>query len=395
MDINNLIIFEISFIILIVTIKCIKNNGIKTYNVFLFTFYLGVLLNTFKLGVYQQNKTFDDVYYLIICPFFFILPVYCAEKIKRIKIPRISKFTADFLFSVLFAVYILLKLYISKVVGWRISSLEYSTFLVGGDQYTLPGYSGLAISIQWILLLLTPYVKKRQSVCFIVALIIFSILHVKRGDILRMLMFYLIYFVNYSYYKKDFIKRVLKYGGIFLAFIIFIFVYTGNIRQEVRGDIDVSGTIIKDSGFKYNNASCAWLYSYYIINYDVLRLYYNDRPDFRPNSIVSTFIGEEDRGNYHNINGFNASTFMTTFIQDFGYLCIGELFLYGLILSFIVFIARCIQLDSLYIYICSIYAFSAFGNYFQARSIFVAIILFISLSVFIKKTDTDVKYSKS
>ena len=281
-DFANLLLFICSLVILFFVFKSIKKYGIRTYSIFLFMFYLCLLFNTIKLSIYQEEKSIFDLYYLLVGPLLFALPLYLSEKVKKLRIYYLPFFNLKYIFICLFVLYIFLKIYISSIVGWRIESLFETTYLVDGDSLSVPGYSGLALSLQWTLLMMSPYMSKKIAFIFVVVLVIFALLHVKRGDILRALLFYLIYFMHSSL-KRDSFKKTLRKMVLYVCCILFVFVILGNLRQSARGGSD--SEIVKLSGLKINNEPLAWVYSYFAINYDILRKYYDVTPAYYPNAL--------------------------------------------------------------------------------------------------------------
>ena len=353
-------------------------------------FYFSLFLNTIKLSIYQQEKSIEDLYYLFVGPFVFIYPIYISEHLKPINIYRFTRINIEYLFYILFPVYIAIKIYISTIMGWRAFVLEDSTYLQSNEEFSVPGFSGLAGILQWTLLILTPAVKVKWRLLFSIALIIFSILQVSRGDIMRMLSFYLIwYIIELINFKKKSVLFMMKRLVIFVCFILIIFTFLGNIRQEARGS--GSDDLIYNLGFKTDNIYLAWIYSYFAINFDVLKLYYIQPAIYEFQALKVTFYGGDPIIHDLDINGFNAATFLRTFIVDFKELFFIELFIYGIIVSLLVLVAKSMNNKALYYYICMIMFFSSYGNYFQIRAFFMAILLFIFFNMFFEYKRVGVK----
>ena len=389
MDLINLVVAFLCIIFVLMGYNSMKTSGVKCYNLSFFFFFFCFLLNTTKLSIYQQDKTFDDIYYLIIGSLFFFFPIYFSEKCKIKKWKHGNLFNITKLYFVFLVVYIATKIYISTIVGWRINSFLTSTFLVNGDSLSVPGYTGLAAVLQWTLLMMTPLLPKKKmflGVIFVLALIVFSFLHVKRGDIMRMSVFFLILYLYRSFQvssiRKTNKKQMLKVGLI-LSLILFVFIQFGNIRQEARGE--EKNELVQLLGLKYNNNALAWVYGYFAINYDVVRLYYDVKNNNKPDALKGIIGGEEDNPYNKSINGFNATTFLSPFIIDYGIWFFVELVIFTLIICFFLFFSKKLRHDSLYIFITSYVALFPFGNYFLSRAIFSSMILFIFISLLLKE----------
>lgn len=383
-DLYNVIIAILSLVIVCISSLSIRRKGIKSYNILFFMFFLCLFVNTLKLSYLQKEKTLLDIYYFFIGPLVFCLPLYIADRSKitmhSFSLPII---TINQIFCIFLSSYILLKLYISSIVGWRIESLLDSTYLIDGDTMAVPGFTGLALSLQWLLLMLSPYVKKKFKYIFIISLIIFAFLHVKRGDIMRMFVFYFIYYL-YNNFKNHSFRYIFKRSIIVIIVVLSVFVFLGNLRQDARGG--GGSEVVELLEFKVDNIPLAWVYSYFAINYDVFKLYYDVPPTYKFSAILNTFAGEEQNLYNRNYNGFNASTFLTQFVIDFGTFFFIELFFFAVIISMLTYVSRILYLNSLYVFICGILFLFPFGNYFQSRAMFVSMFLFIITNIFLKKT---------
>ncbi|WP_230861035.1 hypothetical protein, partial [Vibrio harveyi] len=110
------------------------------------------------------------------------------------------------------------------------------TKIPSGDKYSIPGISGVSAVLQWTLLVLVPFVKKRYSIVAIMSIIVLSgILHVKRGDIMRVMLFLSIYSIS-KYLTKNKISIMFIFKCLFvLGFTLFVFSAFGQYRLEARG----------------------------------------------------------------------------------------------------------------------------------------------------------------
>ena len=381
MDIVNFLLAIISIIIIILSYNGIKRSGIRSYSLFAFFFFFCLLINTTKLSVFQKEKNLLDLYYLVVGPLLLIIPLFIAEHLKVNKLHGIKLISVDFLFIILLTVYILTKLYISSIVGWRIDSLAASTYLINGDELSVPGFTGLAGSLQWTLLMMTPVVSKKYRlfiIIFIIALIVFAIFHVKRGDVMRMAVFFLVLFLYRSLHKRQISKSFIKKIAAIVTGIMVVFIVSGNIREEARGG--GANDIVNLSGLKIDNTVIAWVYSYFAINFDVVKMYYPAKPLNKPLALGSLWGSEDTETEAKNINGFNASTYLRQFIVDYQELFIIELSVFAIIISFFLYISRALQTNSLTIFISSLLFLFPFGNYFLSRAMVVAMVFYIIVS---------------
>lgn len=371
------------------SIQFIANDRkIKSYSIFLLTYFSGLYLSTLKLSIYQTEKSIIDMYFYFIGPVFFSIILFIFESV-RIKFIRFYKIISiDYFYIFLISLYVVTKIYISTKVGWRIESLFISTFLISGDEYSIPGFSGFAITIQWLLLIFAPYTKKKYVVISATLITFFSIMHVKRGDILRMVVFFIIWYIS-SIYNKQLLyktKHFLLKLSLSLFVIFSIFTFLGNIRELARNSTD--DVMARNIGIENAPYYLSWFYGYIPINYEILRYYYIDNPKESTceySALKNLFISDQKQYYEYSLNGFNASTFLTTFIKDFGDLYFYEMIIFGLYIGCIILLIKAEKFKGLYMYILSIFSLSYFGNYFETRSINFAIIISLIIFPFILK----------
>ncbi|SHG23032.1 hypothetical protein [Dysgonomonas macrotermitis] len=377
MDVWNLILFLFGLFNVCIAFYSIWRCKLRSYNLYFVIFYLGLTFNCLKLSIFQTDKTFVDLYYFGVGPLAFTFILFLFEHLPKLKTDvKYSLVNLDFLYICLLIGFLGLKLYIVSVVGLRIESLFYSTFLVSGEEYSIPGISGLVGILQWMLLIFSPYVKKKYVVIAFVGIIVFAVLHVKRGDILRLFSFLLCYFVYKQIYLSGLLnKKMLKY--VCLGLLVFLsFVLLGNLRQEARGG--GSDSLSNNIGIKDASPALSWVYGYVAINYDVVRAYFDEIPTQKPTVVEQLFSGSDaDSEPESGINGFNASTFISQFIKDFGVFYFIEMVVFALILGILIYIIRSINFLGCYVFILSLLLFAFFGNYLANRSIFFALLLSI------------------
>lgn len=211
-----------------------------------------------------------------------------------------------------------MKLYIGLNVGFRVFEYGDISQIQSGDKFKLPGISGLAVTFQWMILIFTPYVKRKYIFIGIVSIIIFSgFLDVKRGDLVRVFIFFIIYwyFLNFKMNKIN--SKKIFFIATSLLLFIYLFSLYGEYRLLERGGYE---GIIKDYlGSQIDSVLVSWIYSYLALNFDVLKLYFDVTPQYE---ITHFFMHDVDRvafGMETTISGFNATTFIQPYFLDFGY----------------------------------------------------------------------------
>lgn len=384
----NFLIGILSLSLVYFAVKSILAKQVTSHNVFLLFFFGSMFTSTWALSSFQTSKSIEDVYFYFFGPLCFALVLYLFERKKNINLRKIKPFVNVHLIYLAFLfAFICIKLYIGFTVGWRINSLSDSTYLESGSEYVIPGISGIAAILQWQLLIFAPYVKKKYVICAIIAIVILTgILHVKRGDVLRLMMFLFIWFLNNQLKGKAFSvgKKVKALVIVVIGFLLFV--ESGNFRQDARGGSE--NDLKSNIGMKDAPISLAWFYGYVSINYEVVRYYFNSKPSNSPNSILSLLSSDDDGKppeDTHSINGFNASTFISGFVKDYNYLYFLEMIAFGIIIGIILIVIKSQGFLGGYLFILSLLAFSFFGNYLSNRSIFLSILLSICIYPILNK----------
>ncbi|MGJ0494636.1 hypothetical protein [Aliarcobacter cryaerophilus] len=282
--------------------------------------------------------------------------------------------------------YIVIKLYIGFVLGFRIYEYDDLSIIPSGDKYSMSGLSGISVVLQWLLIIFIPYVKKRYSIIAVLSIIILSgIMNVKRGDIIRIMIFILLYYVFIQIQLKKF--DIHKVKNLFFGIIVFItiFVIFGEYRLEARGGTE--NLIIEYLGSKVDSVVLSWIYSYFSFNFEILKFYYEFIPTYQPNhffELLGANLNTQEIGLETSISGFNASTFNSPFILDYGYFYFFEVYFFAFFIGILIYIIKKIDFVGLYIFIVMLMALMIFGDYLISRVIFVTIIVSISIFPFIK-----------
>lgn len=381
-DVVNIMIAVLSAIVLLFVLKSFKLHGMKSYNVFLLMFFFCLLFNTTKLSRLQGDKSLMDIYVFFVGSFFFLFPIYVIEKARLPYLKERGVLNLNILFPILLAIFLLLKIYITMKIGFRLDLLLNENPFMKLEAPTVPGFSGWAMSLQWILVMYSPLIKKKWAAILVVSVVVFSILQVSRGDIMRMCTFYFLYYIFQLVNGKGYnLTKTLKKGLPVILFILIAFIVLGNMRSNVRGKEDY--VVVDNLESKISNVGFAWIYSYFVINYDVIRLFYKDIPTNQPNALLDLIKGRDSDDYHDGLNGFNASTFFSRFVRDYQELFWTEVLIFGLIVAFIILLVKMIKANCVYVFICTFLFMSPFGNYLGNRNIFISIILALLFHLFI------------
>lgn len=387
----NFFIYSCTLLISIFCLESIRRNCATSWNLFGFCYFFCFWLNTLQFSELQVEKTLFDLYAMLCGPLIFIFLLMFSEKIRVNPVRIKSSFLSLNCWYVLFITfYLLFTFYIHKKVGWRIDVIRNEHRIVSGNEFVVPFFSGLWSTIAWMLVILAPHVKKRYAVIAIILICIVSgILHVKRGDLIRIILFFIIYFLTT---KSAGIKSETrkKYMVAFLIVMgIIIFVTFGQWRLAQSGNNDQ--TIINLAEVRANSAFLAWLFAYSIVQFDVFSVssaalqsipYQLTDFDklFMPISSVSSVLDNP----LIPIKGFNAGTAFWSFVRDYGCLFFVEMVVFGLMISLLLFLSKKTDCKGAYSFICMLCALMVFGNFFSNRSMILAII-FSNIIYFISK----------
>jgi len=395
----NFLLYIISLIVVVFSIYSIKKKNINSYNIFLLFYFFALFLNTINLSSKQFLKTPEDLYYFLLSPFIVVIFLYISENIQveKLSLKNVVKFNVNSVYVVLLTSYILLKLYIGMKMGFRIMDYSDISRIVSGSDYVIPGISGISVILQWTLVILIPYVKKRYSILAIISIIILSgILNVKRGDIIRLLIFLLIYYTFIKIQLHQLTSKKIIHLFVYISIFIAIFIVFGQYRMEARGGTD--SIIIEYLGSRIDTPSVAWLYSYFAFNFEILKLNYAIPASYsfiHLNEIFGASLSRETLGLETTISGFNASTFIGPYVLDFGRFFFFELFFFSVLISLLILIIRKIDFLGLYIFIAMLMSLMIFGDYLVNRAMIMSIIFALILFPFLKfKNELSIRKAK-
>ncbi len=387
----NFMMYIVSLVIFVYAIYSIKEKNINSYNIFLFGFFIALFFNTFNLSSKQFEKDLNDFYLFLVGPFVVFVILYISENVKFNKMVVRTYIKVDvntFYIGIIFF-YMILKLYIGLSVGFRVFEYGDITQIQSGDKFKVSGITGLAVIFQWMLLIFAPYVKRKYIFIGIVSIIIFSgFLDVKRGDLVRVFIFFLIYWYFFNFKMNKISSKKLFLICIFFILFVYLFSLYGEYRLLERGGYE---GIIKDYlGSQIDSVLVSWIFSYLALNFDVLKLYFDVTPQYEITHFFSFFMHDVDRiafGMDTTISGFNATTFIQPYFLDFGYFYWLEVILVFSILGALIIVAKKINFVGIYIFFLMLLFLMLFGDYFVNRTMFLTIITSILVFPFLNKTN--------
>lgn len=393
----NLSIFLASLISSDLGIYLFFKWGINNFSVFIILYGISLAVNTFHLSSMQTVKTIADFYYLFFGGFLFSLFLLWGEKQnKRGIIDTKIYLSADMVADVLLVLYVLLYINIFSRTGIRLFSGQYISKQT--PSFIIPGASGAAAMLTWVLLMLIPKVKTYKKILIVGITILFSgIFMFKRGDIMRILMFTILYYM-FDNKKKIFSTKFLKNIVFILLTLIIVFFSLGNLRTKMRGsgtetESDISIDNLIKGNVKMGNAG--WIYAYTAINFDVLKLYYTESPENKfstlllpikrisgGNKSVEDFINRPSDLMKRGINGLNGATFLSNYVLDLGILFILEIAVLGFIVAFLIRITKYYSCTGPYIFILLLTAITVMGDYYTVPNYVYSLCVGIVLDVF-------------
>lgn len=396
----NQLIFIFSLLFLDIGVFFLYMKGLSNVSVFMIIYWGALSINTLHLSGAQSNKNFDDFYYFVIGGVTFSALLYFGEYILNLKKIKIAKkISAKNISTFLLVCYIVMNLILFKKTGIRVfTGMIHSSQT---ERFIVPGISGIITMLMWILLMLIPFVSKRKTIIIFCVTILFNgVLMFKRGDIIRILLFGILYYL--FMHKNEILRGKIVKKIIFLFISVFIvFSSMGNLRTKLRAagsEVNATEAINASLDSNINLREFGWLVGYTIINFDVLKLYYNDDPAYKMDSVglpvarllggnskVNAFMNRRTDEMNRGIHGFNAAPFQSNYIYDFGMFFFLELVVLGTLISIFISITKVYHLTGAYIFILLMTVLTIFGDYYTLPNYVFALATGIILTMFIKK----------
>jgi hypothetical protein len=307
-----------------------------------------------------------------------ILAFFESINVRSLKLTGIPKLKVSKFYVAVLSLYVLVKIFIGLNVGFRI--FDYGIDATG-DKYVVPGWSGISAILQWLLIIFIPYVRKKYVVLAVLAIVIISgVLHVKRGDIVRVFSFLLIFYSYRVLSSGSLNWKSIFYVALFLIFTALSFTIFGQLRLAARGSGD--DAIIEFLGSRIDSVAFSWLYGYLTFGFEVLSLYYDEPPSYDYFWILKKILGFEmiDKEASYSISAFNAPTFLAEHVKAFGNYYFLSIMFFSLLSVSLILIVKKMRFLGAYIFIGSLFMLMVFGDYLLNRSIFFSLI--VSILVF-------------
>lgn len=392
MDIANIFIFVVSLLLVVFGVHLLKKEFSIT-GFFLVTYFLTLAVNNLNLNIYQEYKTFQDMYFFFGGGILFAAVTSIRFK-KLVKIPSFG-FDIQWVAIGISLLYIALQVRIFMETGIRFVSDEWSS--IYSDNYVIPGLSGVTEVLRWCsLMFIADSKNKYYKIFFVLSAIIATILNAKRGDAMRILIFLgVLYFYKIDYSQKK--KIMLKIIASILA-ILCIHSGWGAYREMKRGASEYA-VVHHNKRNITNNEFIRWVYGYSAMSFETLKQAYIENPyenNFGIGALKSPFIritgGNEaileEEAKYHDISmrgGANAATFLCRFVKDGGYFFFVGVTILGIYIAFLESICRSNQLVGGHAFLLMLTFISQFGNYYVYPSYFYAIHLYIVFALLLSK----------
>lgn len=389
----NILFFFISLSVSIYAINDINKNGVATRNLFLLVWFVFLGINNINLSNLQVEKSLFDGYYFIIGPLVFSLFLSTNIKIRKICIDSHINIPISIIALIISILYLIGQAYIIYRTGARFFA---SDWIFGSEKYVIPGLSGIVVSLKWLSFMLFPEIRNRIVKFLVVACgISSSLLSAKRGDVMRIMIFLLLYFLFVNGNKGIRKSMVVKTLAVILLIVV-VFTLLGNYRQYRRGwtKDDTQSKMIES---RIDNEYLSWLYGYSSIDFDVLKQIYIDADNhpyvmmevFRP--IIRVIKGNEEiekleeNMKTHGLNGYNASTFLAPFVYEMGAMYILSVIILGIIIGAINIICCSSDLKGGVVYLAFLNVLAIFGNYYLEPSFLFPLIAYILIMMLFKR----------
>lgn len=389
-DFFDAIIFVFAVSMVLFALNDLHLCGVNFTNVFAVSYFGALVLNSLRLSVFQEAKSFMDLYYFFLGPILFICIIRIFEKnTHRTEFKKIFKHSAIIIksryLSIMFLIiYIATKSIIFYYTGVRF--FDDAWLSSQSDKYVVPVLSGVNDIAMYLLLMQIPQIKnnKYKALLLVLVFVFSGVLMAKRGNMVRIFIYIFIYMLYSA--KRKHIKKIKLSSILLLMLAISGFAYFGNFRQEIRGDGQVNETIASNLGVDLRSPVLNWMYAYIGLNHDVLKkFYYQYENNYSLKSVFLPFgrllYGNkwvEEFYNYystHGINGFNASTYLTYFIADWGELYFVVLIIFGLIIGLLIKGCMFLNYDGGIILLTSFGSLSFFGNYLINPAVFLSLLI--------------------
>ncbi len=397
-DAINILCFFLCSLILILGINDIANNGISIYSVFMVCYFGALLLNNLNISGLQKSKNIIDIYYYFFGALLFLCILILIDKNKKYKVNKYIKIDGNIIAILVLLAFVISKVLLFRITGIRFISAKWS--VKNNENFIVQGHTGISQILMWLSIMMIPVAKRRVKIINIITVIVFSILSAARGDLMRIGIYLLLMWVI-SYGKKFISMRNVKNLIILMILLLAFFSVWGNYRQNQRYGKNVYNISTYTESIVNKNA-IDWIYAYTALNFDILKQEYIEREHsgefqalFIP--IIRIIQGSKEVEAYYNqfttrqINGFNAATFLEYFIFESGPLYFIPILFLGLLVSVLDMLCYTIDFDGGHIFLLMQTVLTIFGNYYLQVNMFLALILGLSINLFVVKNKKNKK----
>lgn len=402
LGISNIICMAVSFCFFVLSIESFRKGNVKCYSVFSLVYFGTLLLNTLNISGYQTAKDIEDVYYFLLGGCIFYIFLYIGEQIRILpfKYCSVVLLSKETLFRIIISSYLILTAINFLKNGIPILGGAYSPDVL--NIYKEGGISGICMVLSFLSLIIATEMKKNNPyIIYATILIIEGVLKFSRGNIFRILLFLFFVFIFNIVIEKNY-KRYIKYVIPIILVIILGFGMLGNLRTNMRGENTGGSVTLWINSYIDTNVDLgvfAWIYGYTVINFDTVKMVYNQTETESFSTIYTPFFrlvkGTEILKEYthdHSLNadyinsGFSKNAmkvFIAPYISDMGMLFWGELSIVGAIYALFVWYAKTRRHKGLYCYIMMLVSLCVCGNYVFIRTylyVILGALLFFSVT---------------
>lgn len=386
---SSIIIWLTTFCLAVKFLFSFLHNGVSGYNTFFLIFSFFLHINTYKLSKLQIQTSIKDLYYIIFPIFLYGIILFLFEKIKfkQIQFNLFESYNITRLSRILFYIYIILSIFMIFRLKPSIN------YFANDKEYSIPILTGVLACLGLFMIFCTDY-SLNKKIVFIIFFLVYGILSFHRGNVFRVLLFYITYWILESQ-KKQGIKIIRKLFTIMICSASLFIIY-GNIRQQLRHGNEYDSSYYSKR-YNVNIGSLFWIGDYTIINFDVLKLYYDYPSKYKMTYILSPMKRFVDKNfstkrkneigvKYINgLDGMNAATFLNEYIVDLKEFFFIELIISALLMGFLLRYSKKNNFIILYAFLITQVILNFFSNNIFTPSIFYPVFLFVITSKLLKE----------
>lgn len=389
-NIENILILALCILFISNGIRDMKRNGVDVSNIFICFYCLVLATNCLNISDLQKPKTIKDIYFYFVGPCIFY-SIFC--KIKKIKVPvKISCIYVkpDYIGWLILSFSIITRLRIYLKFGIRFLSNTWQSSQI--KNFTEAGGSGITEMLMWLSIMLIPVVNKKLKIVTIAFAVTVSVLNVYRRNLILIFIYIVIYIISKNVRKAFTLKNMSRLILITLSVLI-VFSIFGNYRQKQRGEINFGIGSVLESHVQSDVVN--WVYGYSSINFDVLKQNFIDQSPswkfqeltlpfkrlFGGSKAVSDYYDSvSDSMREHGLRGFNASTFLSAFIREFGYLYIFQIIILSLFVGILYLLCKIVNFQGGIIFLCMMTSMLIFYDYFLDINLLFSLLIGIIIN---------------